>query len=64
MRRNQHEWDYIATTPNGELGFCHLCNQFRYDMGKPFKMNKEQLDALKKYQYHIAGLMTALAQSE
>jgi len=42
MARNQHEWDFIMQTPKGELGFCRLCNQFRYDTGKPFKMSDEE----------------------
>jgi hypothetical protein len=42
-RKNQHEWEFIASTENGELGFCRLCNKFRYDTGKPFKMSKAEL---------------------
>jgi hypothetical protein len=44
MARNQHEWSFVRRTKQGELAYCKLCDRFRLDKGKPFKMSDPEDD--------------------
>lgn len=49
MRKKQHEWGFMANEGSnglGELGYCDLCEQWRWNSGKPFKMSWKQYEMM------------------
>ena len=60
MKRNQHEWSFMAnpgTVGTSDLLYCPLCKQWKmdgYKDGKPFKMSNEEYIRM-----HIGGEIDA-----
>jgi hypothetical protein len=43
-KKKQHQWDFMGNGNNGkgDLHYCNFCNQWKWTIGKPFKMKAEK----------------------